>query len=92
MNDVLRHIASDNPRVMVVDGSKVARTLITRVLEKGLAGVTVIACETGAEAQDALHAGVVDLVTTARHGRRGAGEIRARARATGLHSDRRSFR
>jgi CheY-like chemotaxis protein len=50
---------------MVVDGSKVARTLITRVLEKGLAGVTVIACETGAEAQDALHAGVVDLVTTA---------------------------
>jgi CheY-like chemotaxis protein len=65
MNDVLRHIASDNPRVMVVDGSKVARTLISRVLEKGLPGATIIACETGAEAEQALHAGVVDLVTTA---------------------------
>ena len=67
MNDVLRHIASDNPRVMVVDGSKVARTLISRVLEKGLPGATIITCETGAEAEQALHAGVVDLVTTALH-------------------------
>lgn len=65
MNDVLRHIASDNPRVMVVDGSKVARTLIARVLEKDLPGATVIACASGAEAEQALHEGVVDLVTTA---------------------------
>lgn len=65
MNDVLRHIASDHPRVMVVDGSKVARTLITRVLEKGLPGATIVACESGAEARQALHAGVVDLMTTA---------------------------
>lgn len=65
MNDVLRHIASDNPRVMVVDGSKVARTLIARVLEKELPHATVIACASGAEAQQALHDGVVDLVTTA---------------------------
>ena len=65
MNDVLRHIASDNPRVMVVDGSKVARTLIARVLEKDLPGATVIACASGAEAEQALHDGVVDLVTTA---------------------------
>lgn len=65
MNDVLRHIASDNPRVMVVDGSKVARTLIARVLEKDLPNASVIACESGAEAQRALHDGVVDLVTTA---------------------------
>ncbi|MBS0383378.1 MAG: response regulator [Proteobacteria bacterium] len=65
MNDVLRHIASDNPRVMVVDGSKVARTLITRVLEKNLPSATIIACASGAEAQQALHDGVVDLVTTA---------------------------
>ncbi|HEX5959697.1 MAG TPA: response regulator [Rhodanobacteraceae bacterium] len=65
MNDVLRHITSDNPRVMVVDGSKVARTLITRVLEKNLPGATVIACENGAAAQRALHDGVVDLMTTA---------------------------
>ena len=65
MNDVLRHIASDNPRVMVVDGSKVARTLIARVLEKDLPGATVIACESGAAARRALHGGVVDLMTTA---------------------------
>ena len=65
MNDVLRHIASDNPRVMVVDGSKVARTLIARVLEKDLPGATVIACASGREAKQALHEGVVDLVTTA---------------------------
>lgn len=65
MNDVLRHIASDNPRVMVVDGSRVARTLITRVLEKDLPGATVIACASGAEAEQALHEGVVDLMTTA---------------------------
>lgn len=65
MNDVLRHIASDNPRVMVVDGSKVARTLIKRVLEQDLPNATVIACANGAEAEQALHDGVVDLVTTA---------------------------
>lgn len=65
MNDVLRHIGSDNPRVMVVDGSKVARTLITRVLQKDLPRVEVVACEDGASAQAALHEGVVDLVTTA---------------------------
>ena len=65
MNDVLRHIASDNPRVMVVDGSRVARTLITRVLERDLPGATVIACASGAEAEQALHEGVVDLMTTA---------------------------
>ncbi|MGN6192603.1 MAG: response regulator [Rhodanobacteraceae bacterium] len=65
MNDVLRHIVSDNPRVMVVDGSKVARTLIARVLEKDLPSATVIACASGHEAKQVLHEGVVDLVTTA---------------------------
>lgn len=65
MTDILRHIASDNPRVMVVDGSKVARTLIARLLEKDLPGARVVACASGAEAQQALHEDVVDLVTTA---------------------------
>ena len=65
MNDVLRHIASDNPRVMVVDGSKVARTLIARLLEQELPRATVIACARGSEAQQALQDGVVDLVSTA---------------------------
>ncbi|MGH8115702.1 MAG: response regulator, partial [Rhodanobacteraceae bacterium] len=65
MPDVLRHIATEHPRVMVVDGSKVARTLITRLLERDLPGVTVVACASGDEAVQALGDGVVDLVTTA---------------------------
>jgi len=60
-----RHIASDEPRVMVVDGSKVVRRLIEQVLKADLPGVTVLACETGAEAKQQLQAGVVDFVTTA---------------------------
>lgn len=60
-----RHIASDEPRVMVVDGSRVVRRLIEQVLKTDLPGVTVLACETGAEAKRQLEAGVVDFVTTA---------------------------
>jgi CheY-like chemotaxis protein len=65
MTNITRHISSDNPRVMVVDGSKVARKLIAQLLEKELPGVTVLACETGADAQRELQTGVIDLVTTA---------------------------
>lgn len=65
MPDVLHHIATEHPRVMVVDGSKVARTLITRLLERDLPGVTVVGCASGDEAAQALGDGVVDLVTTA---------------------------
>ncbi|MBL8300057.1 MAG: response regulator [Rhodanobacteraceae bacterium] len=60
-----RHIASDEPRVMVVDGSKVVRRLIEQVLKTDLPGVTVLACESGAEAKQQLESGVVDFVTTA---------------------------
>ncbi len=60
-----RHISSEHPRVMVVDGSKVVRKLIEQVLRADLPGVTVLACETGAEAKSELESGVVDLVTTA---------------------------
>jgi CheY-like chemotaxis protein len=60
-----RHIASDEPRVMVVDGSKVVRRLIEQVLKADLPGVTVLACESGAEAKHQLESGVVDFVTTA---------------------------
>ena len=62
---ITRHITSDTPRIMVVDGSRVARKLIEQVLVKDLPGVTVISCETGEEAKAALQQGVVDLVTTA---------------------------
>jgi CheY-like chemotaxis protein len=65
MNDAPRHRPSDNPRVMVVDGSKVARTLITRVLEAEFDHATVIACASGGEAKQALARGSVDLITTA---------------------------
>jgi CheY-like chemotaxis protein len=60
-----RHIASETPRVMVVDGSKVVRRLIEQLLKADLPGVTVLSCETGAEAKRHLESGVVDLVTTA---------------------------
>ncbi len=60
-----RHIASETPRVMVVDGSKVVRRLIEQLLKADLPGVTVLSCDTGAEAKRQLEAGVVDLVTTA---------------------------
>jgi CheY-like chemotaxis protein len=60
-----RHITSETPRVMVVDGSKVVRRLIEQLLKADLPGVTVLSCETGAEAKQHLETGVVDLVTTA---------------------------
>lgn len=59
------HISSDQPRVLVVDGSRVVRQLIERVLKTELPNSIVIGCGSGAEAQTHLDAGVVDLVTTA---------------------------
>ncbi|MCX7557065.1 response regulator [Xanthomonadaceae bacterium JHOS43] len=64
-SSITRHITSDTPRIMVVDGSRVARKLIEQVLVKDVPGVTVISCENGEEAKVALQEGVVDLVTTA---------------------------
>ena len=64
-SNITRHVTSETPRVMVVDGSKVARKLIEQVLVKDVPGVTVISCETGEEAKAALQSGVIDLVTTA---------------------------
>ncbi len=60
-----RHLETENPRVMVVDGSKVTRRMIEGVLRKELPGVEFIGCETGAEAQAALLSSPVHLVTTA---------------------------
>lgn len=60
-----RHLSTDNPRVLVVDGSRVVRRLIEQTLKTHLPGVSVLACETGAEALAQLGAGVVDFVTTA---------------------------
>lgn len=60
-----RHLSSDEPRVLVVDGSRVVRRLIEQMLKTNLPGVIVLACETGAEALEKLAGGVVDFVTTA---------------------------
>jgi DNA-binding response OmpR family regulator len=63
--DRLRHVASDAPRVMVVDGSRLVRKLIGDVLQRELPGARIIACEGLADARAALAAEPVDLVTTA---------------------------
>lgn len=59
-----RHLSSDEPRVLVVDGSRVVRRLIEQMLKTHLPGVIVLACESGAEAIAQLAEGVVDFVTT----------------------------
>ena len=61
----LRHVVSDAPRVMVVDGSKLVRKLIGDTLVKELPNAQVIGCASIAEARKALEDGAVDLVTTA---------------------------
>lgn len=61
----LRHVVSDEPRVMVVDGSKLVRRLISDTLRKELPNVHVVGCGGLAEARAALTAGTFDLVTTA---------------------------
>lgn len=57
------HISTDNPRVLVVDGSRVARKLIEQVLRAELPHILITSCETGAEAKAAMETGIVDLVT-----------------------------
>ncbi|TLX22834.1 response regulator [Thermomonas fusca] len=61
----LRHVVSDAPRVMVVDGSKLVRKLVGDTLAKELPGAQVLGCSSIAEARKALAEGAVDLVTTA---------------------------
>ncbi len=61
----LRHLESDTPRVLVVDGSKLVRKLIHAVLEKELPGVRVADGGSVAEARALLAGEPADLVTTA---------------------------
>ncbi|MCL7715460.1 response regulator [Stenotrophomonas mori] len=60
----LRHLISDAPRVMVVDGSKLVRRLISDMLQRELPDVEVVGCAGVEEAQSALATGPVHLVTT----------------------------
>ncbi len=61
----IRHLHTDTPRVMIVDGSKLVRKLIADVLKRDVPGVEVVACADLAEAEAALATAPVDLVTTA---------------------------
>jgi DNA-binding response OmpR family regulator len=61
----LRHVVSDAPRLMVVDGSKLVRKLIGDVLQRELPNAQVIACDGLASAREALAVAPMDLVTTA---------------------------
>ncbi|HEY8587672.1 MAG TPA: response regulator [Rhodanobacter sp.] len=58
-------LLTDAPRVLVVDGSRVVRQLISRVLRAELAGVEVVGCGSGAEAREVLADGVFDFITIA---------------------------
>lgn len=60
----LRHLISETPRVMVVDGSKMVRKMIADVLKRDLPGVEVIGCDSVAQARQVLQQGAVHLVTT----------------------------
>jgi CheY-like chemotaxis protein len=53
------------PRVLVVDGSKVVRQLIARVLKAELPDAEVVGCSTGAEAHELLEGGAFDFITIA---------------------------
>jgi len=53
------------PRVLVVDGSRVVRQLITRVLEAELPGVEIVGSGSGNEALLLLGEGVFDFITIA---------------------------
>jgi len=53
------------PRVLVVDGSKVVRQLIARVLKAELPESEVVGAGTGAEAKELLEGGAFDFITIA---------------------------
>ena len=63
--NVSNRVIGEAPRVLVVDGSRVVRQLIARVLKKSLPAAEVIGCETGAEAQRVLESGAFDFITVA---------------------------
>jgi CheY-like chemotaxis protein len=62
---ISHRLLTAEPRVLVVDGSRVVRQLITRVLRTELAGVEVVDCGTGAEARNLLGEGLFDFITIA---------------------------
>lgn len=61
----IRHVITDAPRVMVVDGSRLVRKLIGDMLLAETPGARIISCGDLAEARAALAQQSVDLVSTA---------------------------
>ncbi|TAM59744.1 MAG: response regulator [Rhodanobacter sp.] len=64
-SSISSHLATAAPRVLVVDGSRVVRQLITRVLQAELPDVEVVGCDSGVAAQLLLFSGVFDFITIA---------------------------
>lgn len=60
-----KRLVSAAPRVLVVDGSKVVRQLIARVLKADVPNVEIVGCGSGGEAQQLLVDGVFDFITVA---------------------------
>ncbi|MEO7052995.1 MAG: response regulator [Rhodanobacter sp.] len=63
--NISRRLLTEAPRVLVVDGSRVVRKLISRVLKDELPGVEVIGCGSGEEARQVLGEGAFDFITIA---------------------------
>lgn len=62
---VSSHVIGTAPRVLVVDGSRVVRQLIARLLKAELPEAEAIGCGSGAEAQQLLDGNVFDFITIA---------------------------
>ena len=63
--NISQRLVTTAPRVLVVDGSRVVRKLIARVLHADLPGVEVVDCNTGEQAQALLGDGLFDFITIA---------------------------
>src|SRR5574337_296846 len=63
--NISSRLLTEAPRVLVVDGSRVVRKLISRVLKDQLSGVEVVGCGSGEEAQRVLGEGAFDFITIA---------------------------
>lgn len=62
---ISHRVAGDAPRVLVVDGSRVVRQLISRVLRKDLPAAEVVSCGSAGEAERLLGEGAFDFITIA---------------------------
>jgi len=63
--NISQRLLTAAPRVLVVDGSRVVRKLIARVVHANLPAVEVVDCSTGAKAQTLLGDGLFDFISIA---------------------------